>query len=150
MNLYRDSKNCCYTLSYAVDIATLISGEFPNSVSELLQEAFEYGTAVVWHNSDICQLQKMVTVRFTRKRHLRGLKETTISAHKPFSDTRWKRMLKSYLATVNMYDSINYVWIKIQDDNGYTKTGSCITHNKTEEFESMFIHLAFTGLCIVI
>jgi hypothetical protein len=39
MNSNRGSKNCCYTLSYAVDIAILISAEFPNSVSELLLEA---------------------------------------------------------------------------------------------------------------
>jgi hypothetical protein len=48
-----------------------------------------------------------------------------------------------------MYHSIINVCIKNPDDNGYTKRGSCITHNKPEEFGSMFMYLTFRRLCIV-
>jgi hypothetical protein len=54
---------------------------FPNTVSELLQEAL----SMVQQWCDRTQLsinpQKMVTVPFTRKRDLRGLKEPTLSGH---------------------------------------------------------------------
>jgi hypothetical protein len=60
-------------------IAILIHGKFPNTVSELLQEAL--GVVQQW--CDRTQLsmnsQKMVIVPFTQKRDLRGLKEPTLS-----------------------------------------------------------------------
>jgi hypothetical protein len=65
--------NGCYTLGYADDIAILICGKFPNTVSELLQEALSMvqqwcdGTQLSFN------LQKMVIVSFTWKRDLRGL-----------------------------------------------------------------------------
>jgi hypothetical protein len=71
----------CYTLGYADDIAFLIRGKFPNTFSELLQEALSM--AQQW--CDRTQLsinpQKMVIVPLTQKRDLRGLKEPTLSEH---------------------------------------------------------------------
>jgi hypothetical protein len=68
------------TLGYADDIAILISGKFPNTVSEHLQEAL----SKVQQWCDRTQLsinpQKMVIVPFTKKRDLRW-KEPTLSGH---------------------------------------------------------------------
>jgi len=73
--------NCYYTAWYADDIAILIRRKFPNTISELLQEALN--TVQLW--CDRTQLstnpQKMVTAPFTRKRHLRGLEEPTLSGY---------------------------------------------------------------------
>jgi hypothetical protein len=73
--------NGYYTLGYADDIAILICGKFPNTVSELLQEAL----SVVQQWCDRTQLsinpQKMVIVPFTRNRDLRSLKEPILSGH---------------------------------------------------------------------
>jgi hypothetical protein len=70
-----------YTLGYADDIAILIRGKFPNTVSELLQEVL----SMVQQWCDRTQLcinpQKMVIVPFIRKKNLRGLKEPTLSRH---------------------------------------------------------------------
>jgi len=59
-----------------------ISRKFPNTISELLPESV--GMVQQW--CDRTQLsvspQKMLTVLFTRKRDLRGLKEPTLSGHK--------------------------------------------------------------------
>jgi hypothetical protein len=69
------------TLGYADDIAILICGKFPNTVSEPLQEAL----SMVQQWCDRTQLsinpQKIVIVPFTWKRALRGLKEPTLSGH---------------------------------------------------------------------
>jgi hypothetical protein len=66
-----------YTLRYADDVTILIHGKFPNTVSELLQEAL----SMVQQWCDRTQLsinpQKMVIVPFTRNRDLRGLKVGT-------------------------------------------------------------------------
>jgi hypothetical protein len=66
--------NGYYTLGYADDIAIPIHGKFPNTVSELLQEA----SSMVQQWCDRTQLsikpQKMVIISFTQKRDLRGLK----------------------------------------------------------------------------
>jgi hypothetical protein len=60
--------NGYYTLGYAEDIAIIICGKFPNTVSELLQEALN----IVQQWCDMTQLsinpQKMVIVPFTWKR----------------------------------------------------------------------------------
>jgi len=75
------SKNGCYTLGCADDIAILIGRKFLNLVPELFQEAL----SMVQQRCDRTQLsvnpQKMVIVPFTRKRDLRGLKEPTVSGH---------------------------------------------------------------------
>jgi hypothetical protein len=76
------NENGYYTLGYADDIAIPVSGKFPYTLSELLQEAF----SIVQQWCDGTQLsinpQKMVIVPFIRKRDLRGLKESTLSGHK--------------------------------------------------------------------
>jgi hypothetical protein len=73
--------NGYYTLGYADDIAIFIHGKFPNTVSELPQEALN----VVQQWCDRTQLsinpQKILIVPFTWKRDLRGLKEPTLSRH---------------------------------------------------------------------
>jgi hypothetical protein len=70
-----------YTLGYADDIAILIHGKLPNTVSELLQEALSMVQQWCDRTQLSINLQKMVIVPFTRKRDLRGLKEPTLSRH---------------------------------------------------------------------
>jgi hypothetical protein len=69
------NENGYNTLGYADDIAILVSGKFPSTVSELLQEVL----SIVQQWRERIQLsinpQKMVIVPFTRKRDLRGSKE---------------------------------------------------------------------------
>jgi hypothetical protein len=83
--------NGYYTLGYADDIAILIRRKFPNTVSELLQEAL----SMVQQWCDRRQLsinpQKVVIVPFTQKRDLRGLKEPTLSGHtlQPSTEVRY-------------------------------------------------------------
>jgi hypothetical protein len=76
-----NEKGCC-TLGYADDIAILVSGRFPYTVSELLQEALSMVQQWLIELSLSINPQKMVIVPFTRKRDLRGLKESTCSGHK--------------------------------------------------------------------
>jgi hypothetical protein len=89
------SENGCYIQGSADDIALLIGGKFLNIVPEPFQEAL----CMVQQRRDRTQLsvhpQKMVMVPFTRKRDLRGLKETTLSGHKLQLSTEFK-----YLGTI--------------------------------------------------
>jgi hypothetical protein len=73
--------NGYFTLGYADDIAILIHRKFPNTVSELLQEALSL--VQQWCNRTQLSInpQKIVIVPFTRKRDLRGLKEPAHSRH---------------------------------------------------------------------
>ena len=68
-------------MGYSDDIAILICGKFPNTISELLQEALSM--AQQWF--DRAQLsinsQKMVITPFIWKRDLMCLKEPTLSGH---------------------------------------------------------------------
>jgi hypothetical protein len=74
--------NGYYTLGYAGDTAILIRRKFPNTVSELLQEALSMVQQWCVRTQLSINPQKMVTVPFTRKRDLRGLlKEPTLSGH---------------------------------------------------------------------
>jgi len=70
----------CYTVGYANDTAILVSRKFPDTVSELLQEAL----CMVQQWCDDTQFsinpQKTVVVPFTRKRNLTGLK-TSLGRH---------------------------------------------------------------------
>jgi hypothetical protein len=63
-------------LEYADDIAILVSRRFLYTVSELVEEA--WSMVHQWCNTtQLCiNPQKMVVVPFTRKRDLRGVKET--------------------------------------------------------------------------
>jgi hypothetical protein len=92
------NENGYNTLVYADDIAILVSGKFPYTFSELLQEAL----SIVQQWCEKTQLsinpQKMVIVPFTRKRGLCGSKETILSGHKlrlskkpNASDSLWTR-----------------------------------------------------------
>jgi hypothetical protein len=71
-----------YTLEYADDIAILMCGKFPNTVSELLQEALSMVQQWCERTQLSINPQKMVIVPFTQNRDLRGLKKpTTLSEH---------------------------------------------------------------------
>lgn len=68
-------ENECYTLRYADDIAILICGKFPNTVSELLQEALSIVQQWCYRNQLSINPQNMVIIPFTRKR-FKGPKQT--------------------------------------------------------------------------
>jgi Reverse transcriptase (RNA-dependent DNA polymerase). len=69
------NENECYTLGYADDITILICGKFPNTVSELLQEALTTVQQWCYRNQLSINPQKMVIVPFTRK-SFKGSKQT--------------------------------------------------------------------------
>jgi len=73
-------KSGCYRVGYADDTAILVNGQFPNTVSELLQEALDM--VQQWYDDTQLSIspQKMVVVPFTKKRNLRGLK-TSLDKH---------------------------------------------------------------------
>jgi hypothetical protein len=67
--------NGYYTVGYADDIAVLINGKFPQTVSEVLQTAL---CTVKWwcERTKLCiNPNKTVVIPFTRKRNMKGLKE---------------------------------------------------------------------------
>jgi hypothetical protein len=65
--------NGCYTLGYADDIDILVSGKFPYTVSELLQEVLSMVQQWCERTRLSINPQKMAIVPFTRKGDLRGL-----------------------------------------------------------------------------
>jgi hypothetical protein len=69
------NKKGYYTVGYADDIAILINGRFPNTVSEVLQTAL--GTVQQWCDRTKLYIipKKMVVIPFTRKRNIKGPKE---------------------------------------------------------------------------
>jgi hypothetical protein len=71
--------NDYYTLEYADEIAVLIHGRFPSTVSELLQEALSMIQQWCERTQMSTTAQKMGKIPFTQKRDLRGLNEPTIS-----------------------------------------------------------------------
>jgi hypothetical protein len=72
------NSNGYYTAGYADDIAILINGKFLQTVSEVLQTA-------LWAVQQWCEktdlsinTNKMVIIPFTRKRNMKGLKESML------------------------------------------------------------------------
>ena len=80
-------RNGYYTQGYADDIALLILGKLPNTVSELLSMVEQWCDRTQLS----INLQKMVVVPFARKRDLRILKEPTLSGHTLQLTTEVKR-----------------------------------------------------------
>jgi hypothetical protein len=76
--LWELNSNGYYTLGYADDIAILINGNFPYTVSEVLQTAL--CTVQKWREKTSLSIDpnKTVIIPFTRKRELKGLKEPTL------------------------------------------------------------------------
>jgi hypothetical protein len=64
-----------YTVGYADDIAILINGKFPQTVSEVLQTAL--CTVQQWCKRTYLSINpnKTIIIPFTRKQNIRGLKE---------------------------------------------------------------------------
>jgi hypothetical protein len=64
--------NGYYTVGYADDIAILINGKFPQTVSEVLQTAI--CTAQQWYDGTKLSINpnEMVVIPFTRKRNIKG------------------------------------------------------------------------------
>jgi hypothetical protein len=75
MTLWGLNSNGCYIIRYADDIAILINGEFPHTVSEVLQTAL--CTVQKWCEKTNLSINpnKTVIIPFTRKREIKGLKE---------------------------------------------------------------------------
>jgi hypothetical protein len=69
------NSNDNYTVGYADDIAILINGKFPQTLSEVLQTALY--TVQKWCKGTNLYINqnKMVIIPFTRKRNIKGLKE---------------------------------------------------------------------------
>jgi hypothetical protein len=63
-------------------MVVFVSGKFPYTVSEILQEALSMAQQWCERTQLSINLQNIVTVPFTRKRDLRGIKEPTLSRHK--------------------------------------------------------------------
>jgi hypothetical protein len=72
------NKKGYYTAGYADDIAILINGKFPHTVSEVLQMA--PGTVQQWCDRTKLPInpKKMAVIAFPRKRNIKGLKETIL------------------------------------------------------------------------
>jgi hypothetical protein len=68
------NENGYNAMGYADDITILVNGKFPNTVSELLQEALNMVKQWCERTPLSINPHKMVVVPFTRKRDLRGLK----------------------------------------------------------------------------
>jgi hypothetical protein len=72
------NSNGCYTrtVGYADDIAILINGKYPHTVSEVLQTAL--CTVQKWYEKTNLSINpnKMVIIPFTRKKEKKGLKES--------------------------------------------------------------------------
>jgi hypothetical protein len=71
--LWELNKKGYYTVGYADDIAILINGKFPQTMSEDLQTAL--GTVQQWCDRTKLSInpKKMVDIPFTRKRNIKGL-----------------------------------------------------------------------------
>jgi hypothetical protein len=71
-----------YTLGYADDIAILINGKFPQTVSEVLQTALH--TVQQWCERSKLSINpnKTVVILFTRRRNIKGLKEPILFGEK--------------------------------------------------------------------
>jgi hypothetical protein len=69
------NNNGYYTVGYADDIAILINGKFPQTVSEVLQTAL--CTVQQWceRTKSSIDPNKTVVMPFTRKRNIKGLRE---------------------------------------------------------------------------
>jgi hypothetical protein len=70
--LWELNDNNYYKIRYAYDIAILINGKFSQTVSEVLQTAL--GIVQQWCDNT----NKTVTIPFTTKRDIWGLKEPTL------------------------------------------------------------------------
>jgi hypothetical protein len=80
--LWRLNNSGYYTVGYADDIAILINGKFPQTVSEVLQTGLH--TVQQW-----CEMTKLsinpnktAVIPFTRRRNIKGLKEPILSGEK--------------------------------------------------------------------
>jgi hypothetical protein len=71
-----------YTVGYADDIAILINGKFPQTVSEVLQTALH--TVQQWCERTKLSINpnKTVVIPFTRRRNIKGLKEPILFGEK--------------------------------------------------------------------
>ena len=81
-----------FTVGYAADIAILINGKLPYTMSEVLQTALH--TLQQWCKRTNLSINpnKMVIIPFTRKRDIKGLKEPIL-----FSQTIWLSSELKYL-----------------------------------------------------
>jgi hypothetical protein len=132
--------NGYYTLGYADDMAILIRGKFPNTLSELLQEAL----SMVQQWCDRTQLsitpQKMMIVPFTWKRDLRGLKEPTLSGHMLQLTTEVK-----YLELILDKELTWKAQMKNVMDKAYTAFWTCKgTSGKTWGLKPRVVHWIYT------
>jgi hypothetical protein len=75
----RLNSNGYYTVRYADDSAILINGKFPHTVSEVLQTALH--TVQQWCKRTNLPINpnKMVIIRFTKKRNIKGLKKPILN-----------------------------------------------------------------------
>jgi hypothetical protein len=73
------NNNGYYTVGYADDIANLINGKFPHTVSEVLQTALH--TVQQWYERTNLSINpnKTVIIPFTRKRTIRDLRNQSSS-----------------------------------------------------------------------
>jgi hypothetical protein len=69
-------ENGCYTLGYADDIAILISGTFPNTVSELLQDVMSMEQQWCDRTQLSINPQTMVIVPFYKEHRFKESKGT--------------------------------------------------------------------------
>jgi hypothetical protein len=77
--LWELNKKSYYTVGYADDIAILINGKFPQTMSEVLQTAL--GTVQQWCDRIKLSIKprETVVIPFTRKRNIKGLIEPILS-----------------------------------------------------------------------
>jgi hypothetical protein len=68
------NSNGYYTVGYTDDIAILINGKFPHTVSEVLQRALHIVQQWCERTNLSINPNKMVIIPFTRKRNTKGLK----------------------------------------------------------------------------
>jgi hypothetical protein len=90
-----------YTVGYADDIAILINGKFPQTVSEVLQTALCTVQQVYERTNLSINPNRMVILPFTRKRNIKGLKEQIL-----------------FSKTIQLSSEVNYLGLKI--DTGLT------------------------------
>jgi hypothetical protein len=71
-----------YTVGYADDIAILINGKFPQTLSEVLQT--DLHTVQQWCERTKLSINpnKTVVIPFTRRRNTKGLREEILSGEK--------------------------------------------------------------------
>jgi hypothetical protein len=82
------NNNGYYTVGYADDIAILINGEFPQTVSEVLQAAL--CTVQQWCKRTKLSINpnKTVVIPFARKWNIKGLKESILFSY-PVKSSTW-------------------------------------------------------------